>query len=167
MLPAINEITSQQAKSTSMTEDKCKMFMYYATTHPSAKIRYHASDMRLHVDSDTVYLVLSKARSRGAGHFYLNSNPTSSNIIPYSRDIGTIIIECVTLKNVMPSAAEAEAGTLYHNGKTAILIRTTLQELGHPQGSTPVKNDNNTVAGFFKSTIRQKTPSPGICNFTE
>ena len=105
-----------------MTEDKCKMLMKYAATHPSAKIRYHANDMRLHVNSDTAYLVLPQARSRGAGNFYLSSNPTSSNIIPSPRDNGPILTECVTLKNVMSSVAEEEAGTLHNHRKTEIPI---------------------------------------------
>ena len=34
--------------------------------HPNAIIRYHASDMILHVDTNAVYLVLPKGRNRCA-----------------------------------------------------------------------------------------------------
>ena len=112
MLPDINEINSQHAKPTIMTEYKCKTLIDYAAAHSSAKIRYYTSIMVLHVDSDAAYLVLPQVRSRGAGHFYISSNPTSTNIIQSPRDNVPILTELVTLKNGMSSAAEAEAGTL-------------------------------------------------------
>ena len=90
MLLAIDGIASQQENPTSMMEDKCKIIMDYADTHISAIMRYHASDMRLHVDSDAAYLFLPQVRSRGAGQFYLSSNPTSFNIIPSPRYNGPI-----------------------------------------------------------------------------
>ena len=127
ILLAINEISSQQTKPTSMMEDKSKMLMGYAATHSSAKIRHHASETRLHVGSDVAYLVLPQTRSRGVENLYLRSSPTSSNIIPSHRYKGPILTECITLKNIMSSAAEAEAHTLHHNGKKVIIIRTTLQ----------------------------------------
>ena len=102
--------------------------MDYAATHPSAKIRYHASDMILHVDLDAAYLVLPQEKIRGAGYFYLRSNPTPSNIILSPRDNGPILTESIALKNIMSSVAKVEADTLHHNGRTAIPIRTNLQE---------------------------------------
>ena len=44
-----------------MMEDKSKTLMGYAATHPSAKIRYHVSDMKLYVDLDAAYIVLPQA----------------------------------------------------------------------------------------------------------
>ena len=61
ILPAINEITMVQSNPTESTNNKIKMLLEY---YSNAKIRYHASDMALHVDSDASYLVLPKARSR-------------------------------------------------------------------------------------------------------
>ena len=61
MLPAINEISASQPQPTEDTNDKAQMLMDYANTYPSATIRYKASDMQLHVDSDAAYLVLPKA----------------------------------------------------------------------------------------------------------
>ena len=40
MLPAINEISSQQAKPTENTWKACEMLLDYACTYPNAKIRY-------------------------------------------------------------------------------------------------------------------------------
>ena len=73
ILPAINEISSQQAKPTKETNNKVKMLMDYAHTYPDTKIRYHASDIQLCIDSHAAYLVLPSARSRGAGHFYFSN----------------------------------------------------------------------------------------------
>ena len=67
MLPALNEIASQQAKPTINIKSKCKRLMDYAATYPDVYIRYYASDMVLHVDSDAAYLVTPKAKSRIAG----------------------------------------------------------------------------------------------------
>ena len=156
MLPAINEISTQQSHPTTDTNAKAKMLMDYAHTYPNATIRYKASDMQLHVDSDAAYLVLPKARSRGAGHFYLSSTTPPGTSIPQPPPNGPILTECVTLRNVMTSAAEAETGTLHHNGIAAIPIRVTLGELNHPQGPTYFKTDNDTAKGFLTSTIRKK-----------
>ena len=77
MLPAINEISSQQANPTENTWRACEMLLDYACTYPNAKIRYYASDMCLHADTDAAYLVQPNARSRYAGFFYLSDRPTN------------------------------------------------------------------------------------------
>ena len=50
MLVALNEIGTQQAHATQLTLKKCSMLMDYEATHPLEIIRYHTSDMILHVD---------------------------------------------------------------------------------------------------------------------
>ena len=64
--------------------------------------------------------------------------------------------ECVTLRNIMLSAAEAEVGTIYHNGKVAIPVRTAIIEMVHPQGPTPLKTNNKIADGFFNKKIKLK-----------
>ena len=93
--------------------------MDYVSTYPNAYIRFHASSMILHVDSDAAYLVLPKAKSRIAGYYYLTDHPSST--LPPPRN-GPLLVECKTLKHVVTSAAEAEISALYHNAKTAIPI---------------------------------------------
>ena len=56
----------------------------------------------------------------------------------------------------MSSVAEAEVGTVHHNGKIAIPVRTAVIEMGHPQGLTPLKTDNSTADDFFNKTIKPK-----------
>jgi hypothetical protein len=75
MLPAINEISGSQASPTQKTMSGCKLLLGYDVTYPTAILRYHDSDMALHIDSDTAYLVLPNARSRYADHYYLSTHP--------------------------------------------------------------------------------------------
>ena len=56
----------------------------------------------------------------------------------------------------MGSAAEAEIGAAYINGRENIPIRTTLQELNHTQTSTKMQVENTTAIGFATDTIKQK-----------
>ena len=156
MMVAVNELSIEQAAPTQNTLKKCNMLLDYAATNPITTIRYHASDMCLHIDSDAAYLVLPKARSRLAGHYYLSDKITSTKTTPNPKPNGPILTECKTIRNVMSSAAEAESIGIYHNGKTAIPIRTALEELGHPQPPTIIKTDNSTAHGILPSKIRQK-----------
>ena len=151
MLPALNTIGTEQAKPTKQTEQKCHRLLDYAATYPDAFIRYHASDMVLHVDSDAAYLVMPKARSRIAGYYQLLNYPTKQGDLN-----GPLHIECKTLRNVVASAAEAEMGGLYHNAQTSIPIQYILEALQHPQPSTPIKTDNATAHGFIYYNINFK-----------
>ena len=130
--------------------------MDYTHNYPNATSRYYASDMQLHVDSDAAYLVLPKARSRGAGHFFLSIHTSTCVTTPSPPNNSPILTECVTLRNVMTSAAEAETGALHHNGIAAIPLRITCEEMGYTQGPTYFKTDNDTAKGFLNSTIRKK-----------
>jgi hypothetical protein len=156
ILPALNEIASEQASPTAATETKASMLMDYLHTNPDATIRYHASGMVLHIDSDAAYLVLPKARSRAAGHYYFSDWPEPAPAKPNPTPNGPVHTLCKTIRNVMSSAAESETGGVYLNGKEAVPIRTTATELGHPQPPTPIKTDNTTAHGILTRTVRQK-----------
>jgi hypothetical protein len=56
----------------------------------------------------------------------------------------------------MASAAEAEVGGLFINGQTACPLRTTLEELGHPQPATIIVTDNACAKGIADDTVKQK-----------
>ena len=74
LLPALNEISATQANPTVLTEQKLNHLLAYAKHHSKhVKLRYHASDVCLHVDSDAAYLVMPGARSRFAGFYHLSS----------------------------------------------------------------------------------------------
>ena len=66
MLLAINEISSRQEKPMQYINNNMQMIMEYDHTYPGDGIRYHVSDIQLHIDLYAVYLVLPKARSRSA-----------------------------------------------------------------------------------------------------
>ena len=154
MLPALNQISTQQSKPTQRTNEDADMLLDFAATYPNAKIRFYASDMILHIDTDAAYLVMPNAKSRIAGYFYLSSNPKATGApVPLN---GPILVECTTIKHVVGSAAEAECGGCYHNAQKAIPIRIALQDLGHPQPKTPIKTDNSTAEGFANKSMRQK-----------
>jgi hypothetical protein len=64
---ALSEIASQQAALTENTMECVNQFFDYMWTHPDAIIWYHASDMILNVNSDTLYLSAPKACSCAGG----------------------------------------------------------------------------------------------------
>ena len=77
-------------------------------------------------------LVLPKARSRGAGYFYLSDKLNNTSQIPKPNPNGPILTECITLRNIMSSIAEERFSTIHGNGKLAISVRTDIVEIGHP-----------------------------------
>eukprot|EP00957_Ditylum_brightwellii_P165029 12564374-Ditylum_brightwellii.AAC.2 len=82
-------------------------------TYPDAVVRFHASDMILHIHSDAAYMVLPEACLRAGGYFYLLSkHDKKTTSIPLN---GAIHNECSTIQNVMGSAVEAEVSGLYVN----------------------------------------------------
>jgi hypothetical protein len=133
----------------------------YCATHPDATVRYVASDMVLHIESDASYLTATKARSRAAGYHYLSSRPANPDLTPDPSapsppSNGAIDVMCQILREVVSSAAEAELAALFHNGKTACPLRICLTELGHPQPPTPIVTDNSTASGIANDTVKQK-----------
>jgi hypothetical protein len=97
--------------------------------HPEATLRYHASDMILNIHSDASYLSEREAKSRAGGFFYMGSNTDKANRLTS----GAILIISTVLKHVMSSADEAEICAVFLNAKEGTVLRTTLEELGHPQ----------------------------------
>ena len=156
MLPAINEISGSQSSPTEQTLHACTMLMDYASTYPLAILRYHASDMALHIDSDAAYLVLPNARSRYAGHYFLSDRPLPPPAKLNPKPNGPVLTICKTIRGVMSSAAEAETGGVYGNAQEAIACRISLLALGHAQTATPLKTDNSTANSFVHANIKQR-----------
>ena len=79
ILPAINDIASSQAMPTTKTNKQIEMLLdYYLATNPNATIRFYASDMILHEDSDAAYLVMPGAKSQVAGFYHLSNMPPTT-----------------------------------------------------------------------------------------
>lgn len=58
MLKALNDIRSQQALPTKKVKQKVQQFPDYVNTYQSVFLRFYASDIQLHIDTDAVLLVL-------------------------------------------------------------------------------------------------------------
>jgi hypothetical protein len=80
-----------------------------------------------------------------------NTNKNNKNITNRA-----ILIVSKVLKHVMSSAAKAELGAVFINAKEGAVLRTTLEELGHPQPPIPMETDNTTATGYINGTIKQK-----------
>ena len=147
MLHALNDIAT--SPDTTSTKAAVTYFLNYAACNPSASILYRPSDMQLSIESDAAYLVCPQARSRAGGYHYLsNTGHTSFN--------GPITVVAKVIKHVMASAAEAEIGALFMNAQEAVGFRQCLEDLGHPQGPTPINTDNATAHGIVNNTMKQK-----------
>jgi hypothetical protein len=81
VLMPLNDIATEQTKATEKTQAAMNQLLDYLATHPDAAIRYHASDMILHIHSDASYLSVSNARGRLRGLFFLgNTSPKQDTI---------------------------------------------------------------------------------------
>lgn len=158
MLPALGDIAAAQSKGTEATAQACTQLLNYAATYPDTKVRFYASDMILYVDTDASYLSAPKARSRFAGYHYLGPKPRDPEKPPDEPPPmnGAILVPVKIMHEVVSSAAEAELGGAFYNGKEACAIRTTLEEMGYPQPATPIQTDNSTAAGIANDTVKQK-----------
>ncbi len=56
----------------------------------------------------------------------------------------------------MSSAAEAKLSALFINAKTAVSMRHTLKEMGHPQTRTPIQTNNSTAHALLINKIMPK-----------
>jgi hypothetical protein len=126
ILMPLNDITTEQTKATEKTQTATNQLLDYLATHPDVTIRYHVSDMILHIHSDASYLSVSNARSCLGGLFFLgNKSPEQDMLNGFILNIASII------KNVVVSAAQSEVGACFHNTQSGAPLRVTLAELGH------------------------------------
>jgi hypothetical protein len=129
LIMPINVLASEQSNAAEVTADKVIKLLNDCNTHPDTKIRYHASDMKLHIHSDASYLSESEAKSRAGGFFYMCNTTKNDKKL----NNGAILIVSKVLKHGMSSAAEAEICAVFINAKEGAVLRTTLEELGHKQ----------------------------------
>ena len=127
------------------------MLLNYMTTYPNPKIRFYASDMILHVNSNAAYLVQPNVRSRYGGYYYLGSPNSTNNTLN-----GAVMAICRTIRNVVASAAGSETGGLFGNVQEIIPTWRGIDGLDHPQPPTPLKTDNTTSNRFVHSNIRKR-----------
>jgi hypothetical protein len=108
-------MTSQRNKLKRLrkTQAATNQLLNYLATHPDATIRYHASDMILHIHSDASYLLGSNSRSRLGGLFFLGQQ------IPREGHTKWLNPQCrFRHQNVVASAAESGVGACFHNAQS-------------------------------------------------
>ena len=159
MLEPIGTIATAMTTSTwDNLSKRMKQFLDYAATHPDATIRFKASEMHLWLHSDSSYLNEPKARSRAGGYFYLSDKPKlpikSTDPMPTLN--APIHVNSKVIDAVMSSAQEAETGAGFFNAKDAVPLRQTLEDLGHPQGPTPIQFDNACATGILNDKVKQR-----------
>jgi hypothetical protein len=151
VLMPLNGLATEQTKATERTQAAINQLLDYLATHPDATIRYHASDMILHIHSDALYRSVSNANSRLGGLFFC------SNKAPQQDKLNGFIINVASvIKNVVASVAESELGACFHNSQSGAPLRVTLAELGHIQPPMPLRTDNSTAFGILNETVKQK-----------
>ena len=79
MLVALNATLFEQASDTAVTSKAIYYFLDYAATKLNAKIRYHASGMHLHINSNASYLAVCQACSCAGDHFILSNTTTNTS----------------------------------------------------------------------------------------
>jgi hypothetical protein len=151
VLMHINDIANEQTKATEKTQAATNPLLDYLATNPDATIRYHASDMIIHIHSDSSYLSVSNASSRLGGLFICGDKP------PHKDNPNVSILNVASvIKNVVASAAESEVGACFQNAQNGAPLRVTHTELGHIQPATPLRTDNSTSFGILNETINKK-----------
>jgi hypothetical protein len=151
VLMPLNYIAMKQTKATEKMQAATSQLLDYMATHPDSTIRYHASDMILHIHRDASYLSVSNAQSHLGGLFFLGNKSPEQDTLN-----GSILNVASVIKNVVASAAESEVGACFHNAQSGAPLRVTLTELGHSQPPTPLRTDNSTAFGILNETIKQK-----------
>jgi hypothetical protein len=151
VLMPLNYIATEQTKATEKTQAATNQMLDYLATHPDATIRYHASEMILHIHSYASYPSVSNTRSRLGGLFLLGNNSPEQETLN-----GCILNIAALIKNVVASSTESEVGACFHNTQSGAPLRITLNELGHTQPPTPLRTDSSTAFGILNETIKQK-----------
>mmetsp|Transcript_2662 Transcript_2662/g.3772 ORF Transcript_2662/g.3772 Transcript_2662/m.3772 type:complete len:122 (-) Transcript_2662:86-451(-) len=62
ILSTIGTIVTQQAKPTKKTMAAIAQLLNYLSSHPNAVVRFQASEMTLHANSDALYILWPKGR---------------------------------------------------------------------------------------------------------
>jgi hypothetical protein len=151
VLMPLNDIATEQTKATEKIQATTNQLLDYLATHPDATIRYHASDMILHIHSDASYLSVSNTRSRLGGLFFLGNKSPEQDILD-----GSILNVAAVIKNVVASTDESEVEACFHNAQSGAPLRFTLTKLGHTQPPTPLGTYNATAFGILNEKIKQK-----------
>ena len=144
MLVALSAIAADQAAPTELTLEKTLYFLDYVVSHPDAILTYEKSSMALAGHSDVSYFTEPKAKSRAGRHFYMSDDSE----VPSNNEA---VRNMAHMKNVIPSAADAEFGALYANSRQAIPAYYL---------SMSIQTNNTTALGFVTNNLQPKSINP-------
>jgi hypothetical protein len=161
VLMPFNDITTEQTKATEKTQAASNKLLDYLVTRPDATIRYHKSDMILHIHSDASNLSIYHVRIKFGGLFDCGNKPPQADKLN-----GSILNAASVIKNVVASSSESEVGACFQNAQSGELLRVTLTELDHQQPATLLRTDNSTAFGILNETIKQSALKPLILDTT-
>ena len=71
-------------------------------------------------------------------------------------DNGAMLNIAHIMKTIMSSEAEAEIGAMYVNAREAVPARQSLNEMGHHQPLTQMKNDNTAAHSVVTNNVHPK-----------
>eukprot|EP00957_Ditylum_brightwellii_P042629 3228265-Ditylum_brightwellii.AAC.1 len=60
------------------------------------------------------------------------------------------------IRHMVTSASEVKLVALFYNAREAVLLRVTLEEMGHKQLTTTIVINNNTAHGLTQGTMIAK-----------
>lgn len=149
MMHGLNDTATKTINRTKTTQDAVNCFLNCCACNPNTIIMFWASDMVLQINSDRDHLAAPKARSQGSGHHFLGDHEGILFNAP-------VCVLAKVLKHVTASVAETKLGAICANAQEATLFRQTLQDMGHPQGPTPVKADDTTADGIVSEKMKAK-----------
>jgi hypothetical protein len=128
VLMPLNDIATEQTKATEKNQAGTNQLLDYLGTHQYTTIRYHASDMILHIHSDAFYFSVSNTRTLLEGLLFCRDKPPQEDTLN-----GLILNVASIIKNVVAYAAESEVGACFQKVQSGSPLRVTLTELAHIQ----------------------------------
>jgi hypothetical protein len=100
VLRTLNYIATEQTKATEKTQVAAAQLLDYMVIHHAATIRYHTSDMIVHIHSGLSYLSVFQTHSRLGGFFECGDKPPNADKLN-----GSILNAAAVINNVVASAA--------------------------------------------------------------
>ncbi len=115
----------------------------YASKHRNIAIRYHASNMVLHLLSDASYLCRPKARSVYGTFAYFGDADKINGPIACASKMITSVVASVSVAELC-------------GGFKAVRYRRIASDLGYPQPPTLLHIDNTVAIALAQGTINAK-----------
>jgi hypothetical protein len=148
---ACGEIASEINIATEYTQRKMDRTLRYMAAFPNPRRTYHASDMVMHIQSDSSHDSRPGSKDVVGGIFYMGFK---NNAYKINAPFATISKQ---LQWIVNSAGESEYSGLFYNGQLGYNFRETLEDLGFPQKDpTIILCDNSTAIGLAHKHVKPK-----------